>query len=134
MSTIQTPNKLLTEKSITYFLPVIRLSTDDITKINDCIRTTESNARANLLYTITIDDLQKAVYESWEVRKHQNKIKSVSITPQVWSKSKQYTTTATQLTVHFYKNGKIKKIEAIRANIPNTLCYHGYQLSEAIFY
>jgi hypothetical protein len=121
-------------KTFSYEVPSVNLTEEDFNKIKKSIQKAEVNASANILCLPRKEFLQKIIFDNFEIKNYKQKIKKIVVSPKLYSKSKQWNTTATQLTLEFYKNGNLKKVEAERKSFPNYLCYSGYAKEEVLYY
>jgi len=122
-----------TTKSFSFACPSVIITDEDLAKINAEIQKIEAKAKANTIWRIDSNDILQAIYHNLEIQNANKKILKIVYSPLVYSKSKQYNTTASQLTLEFFKNKKLKKFKVERAEFPNYKCYNGYSSTKVIF-
>jgi hypothetical protein len=123
----------MSTKSFTFNVPAVKLTDQDFLKINEAIKTAELKASANIIGNIIQSNIDYAIYHNFTIANVGQKVSKIVMSPTVWSKSKQFNSTATQVILEFFKNGKLKKVTAERVNFSNQKCYSGYSSTKAIF-
>jgi len=118
-------------------IPTVLLSQEDIDKIYESIHKTEEKATTRLL-SIDSSSLIRAIDikigYTITIGKSKKLVKTILLGGQLYSKSKNYSTVGTLLTLNFYKNRKLKSFSVARASFSNLQCYKGFDPSKVIYY